>query len=154
MEKPDTRSRVLADAVTAVEVTRNNRTKWIERNEAKGKAAAIVKRSANKALSLARRAAWEEWRERREFARKMAVRGKYLLPPATHGPGTRACCGCGTQQPGSSFAPGDDVCSTCHSQVDWLSAALAAERAARVRARKKMRLGVVSATVTRAVAPP
>ncbi len=136
--KLNTREQIFLHVIETVEIARNNRSKGVARNDEKAKDAAVAKRPARRALRRARRELWEAWRERREFARRQAKRGQYLLLPASHGPGTRACYACGVNQPAAVFVDASALCHSCIPQVNALSAALASLRAARARARKKL----------------
>lgn len=132
----------LTEAMKFVEIKRKNREAWEYRNTERGKAAAAAGRILTMEVRQARREAWEAWRERREFARRQAKRGLYVLPlHAPESPGSRSCPACGVRQPATAYVDACDTCSTCVPQVDGLVRALNSLHAARARARSKVSFG-------------
>lgn len=140
-DKPDARGRLMLAALHETEVKRKNREAWEHRNTERGKSAAAVARKIKQEVRRVNRDVWTEWRERREFARTLAKRGKYVLPaPFREAGPALSCVACGTRQDATAFARNSHVCKTCEPQVQGLAQALAELHAARARAKQKKSL--------------
>lgn len=130
-------------AMQQAALRRKNREAWVHRNTERGKAAAAAARLISNELRRAKKDRWAEWKGMREFARRQAKRGLYVLPQDN--PGLReaqSCVACGTRQPVKAFGKAKDVCKTCDPQVAALTSAFASLHAGRARAREKLSKGV------------
>jgi len=138
-QKMSFRDFALALAAKEADRRRVNRVKNANRNEAKGRKAAEAKLAAKEAARAAKIVRWEEWRPLREFARRQAKRGLYIIEPETVGYGTRGCVLCGCRRAAATaytLDPQMEMCNGCQPQYSAVSAAFAAHRAARARARQ------------------
>lgn len=137
----DIRDHLIAKAVDEVNVRHNNRAKHIETKGVDRKARATRKLPAKQQAREARRKAWDEWRDYREFARHEAKSGRYALPVKVEIPKTRVCIACSMHQYPSSFNTELLICDTCHPQVDATRRRLAEHHASLARARKVRKPG-------------